>query len=60
MTIHAGWLRGQNTLNTSRAYLYVVEGRVQGANFTLNEGDGAELDCDLTADFDAHILLFQE
>jgi len=60
MRIHAGWLRGQNTLNISRAYLYVVEGSIQGADFQLNEGDGAELDADITADFNAHILLFQE
>lgn len=60
ITIHAGWLRAQTTLNTSRAYLYVVEGTIQGADFTLNEGDGAELDCDITADFNAHILLFQD
>jgi redox-sensitive bicupin YhaK (pirin superfamily) len=58
--IHAGWLKGQNTLNTSRAYLYVVEGTIQGADFTLNEGDGAELDANLTAEFNAHILLFEE
>ena len=60
MTIHAGWIRGETTLNTSRAYLYVVEGTVTGADFKLNEGDGAELDADFTADFNAHILLFQE
>jgi hypothetical protein len=60
MSIHAGWLRHKTTLNTSRAYLYVVQGQVQGADFTLNEGDGAELDADFTADFNAHILLFQE
>ncbi len=29
-------------------------------NFTLNEGDGAELDADLTAEFNAHIILFEE
>ena len=60
MRIHAGWIRAQTTLNTSRAYLYVVEGTVQGADFTLNEGDGAELDADITADFNAHIILFEE
>jgi hypothetical protein len=60
MRIQAGWLREQTTINTSRAYLYVVQGTVQGANFILNEGDGAELDCDLTADFNAHIILFEE
>ena len=60
MTIHAGWICGETTLNTTRAYLYVVEGTITGAGFTLNEGDGAELDADLTADFNAHILLFQE
>ena len=60
LTIHAGWLKGRTTLNTSNAYLYVVEGSITGSNFTLNEGDGAELDADITADFNAHILLFQE
>jgi hypothetical protein len=40
--------------------LYVVQGQVQGADFTLNEGDGAELDADFTADFNAHIILFEE
>jgi len=60
MTIHAGWIRRKTTLNTSRAYLYVVQGQIQGADFTLNEGDGAELYADFTADFNAHILLFQE
>jgi len=40
--------------------LYVVEGTITGNGFMLNEGDGAELDADLTADFNAHILLFQE
>jgi redox-sensitive bicupin YhaK (pirin superfamily) len=58
--ISAGWLRGQNTINTARAYLYVVQGQIQGADFTLQQGDGAELDCDLTAEFNAHILLFEE
>ena len=58
--ISAGWVRKQTTINTARAYIYVVEGTIKGADFTLNEGDGAELDCDLTADFNAHILLFQE
>ena len=60
MSIHAGWIRDETTLNTSRAYLYVVEGTIRGADFTLNTGDGAELDADITADFNAHILLFQE
>jgi redox-sensitive bicupin YhaK (pirin superfamily) len=60
MRIQAGWLTGTHTLNTSNAYIYVVEGTVIGNDFKLNEGDGAELDADITADFDAHILLFQE
>jgi len=60
MTIHAGWIRGSKTINTNNAYLYIVEGTVTGNGFTLNEGDGAELNADLTADFNAHILLFQE
>ena len=58
--LNAGWIRGETTLNTSRAYLYVVEGTITGTGFTLNTGDGAELDADFTADFNAHILLFQE
>jgi len=61
MKIRAGWLRTQTTLNIqSSAYIYVVQGTVVGSEFKLNEGDGAELDCDLTADFDAHIVLFEE
>jgi len=60
MQIQAGWIRGETTLNTSRGYLYVVEGIITGTGFTLNTGDGAELDADFTADFNAHILLFQE
>lgn len=60
MTIHAGWVTGSKTINTNNAYLYIVEGTVTGNGFTLNEGDGAELNADLTADFNAHILLFQE
>ena len=60
MTISAGWITGLQTLNTNNAYLYVVEGTITGNGFMLNEGDGAELDADLTADFNAHILLFQE
>jgi redox-sensitive bicupin YhaK (pirin superfamily) len=60
MRIHAGWIRAETTINTNRAYLYVIEGTVQGADFTLHEGDGVELDCDLTANFNAHIILFEE
>jgi putative ubiquitin-RnfH superfamily antitoxin RatB of RatAB toxin-antitoxin module len=29
-------------------------------NFTLNEGDRVELARDLTAEFNAHIILFEE
>lgn len=60
MTISAGWIRNNTTIKTSNAYLYVVEGTVQGNNFDLQEGDGAELDSDLTASFNAHIILFEE
>ena len=60
MCIQAGWLLGTQTLNTDRAYLYVVEGTIKGADFVLNEGDGAELTSALTADFNAHILLFRD
>jgi hypothetical protein len=60
--ISAGWITTSATLNISnRAYIYVVEGTVTGDNFVLNEGDGAELDQGVfTADFAAHIILFEE
>jgi len=60
MRITAGVLTGTHTLNTSNAYIYVISGTVKGSNFTLCEGDGAELDSDLTANFNAHIILFEE
>ena len=61
MCIQAGWLCGTQTLNIqNKTYIYVVEGTILGNDFKLNEGDGAELDADITADFNAHILLFQE
>jgi redox-sensitive bicupin YhaK (pirin superfamily) len=61
MQIHAGWVRESTTLNIqNKAYIYIVEGTVVGNGFTLNEGDGAELNADLTADFNAHIILFEE
>lgn len=60
MRIQAGHLTGTYTLNISNAYIYVVSGTVKGNNFELNEGDGAELKADLTADFNAHIILFEE
>jgi redox-sensitive bicupin YhaK (pirin superfamily) len=61
MRITAGWIRGQNTINiANKGYLYIVEGAVTGNNFTLNEGDGAELYADITADFNAHVILFEE
>jgi quercetin 2,3-dioxygenase len=60
MTIHAGWITESKTLNTNNAYLYVIEGTIKGNGFVLNKGDGAELNADLTANFNAHILLFQE
>jgi hypothetical protein len=60
MQIQAGWLTGTHTLNTSNAYIYVVEGTIIGNDFKLEEGDGAKLNSDLTADFNAHIILFEE
>jgi redox-sensitive bicupin YhaK (pirin superfamily) len=61
MTINAGWLTGNNTINISnQAYIYIVQGTVTGENFTLTEGDGAELSADLTADFNAHIIIFYD
>ena len=60
MRIQAGWLDGTHTLNISNAYIYVVSGTVKGNGFELNEGDGAELSSNLTADFNAHIILFEE
>jgi redox-sensitive bicupin YhaK (pirin superfamily) len=60
MRISAGWIRAQTTLNISNAYIYVVSGKIIGDNFKLSEGDGAELTNDLTANFDAHIILFEE
>ena len=60
MQIQAGWLTGNHTLNTSNAYIYVVEGTIIGNDFKLEEGDGAVLDAAITADFGAHIILFQE
>jgi redox-sensitive bicupin YhaK (pirin superfamily) len=61
MRIQAGWIRRHQTLNIiNKAYIYVVSGTILGNGFTLNEGDGAELISDLTAEFNAHILLFEE
>jgi len=61
MQINAGVIAGIHTLNIkNHGYLYIVSGIVTGDNFVLNEGDGAELDSNLTADFNAHILLFKE
>jgi redox-sensitive bicupin YhaK (pirin superfamily) len=61
MQIQAGRLTGTYTLNISNgAYIYIISGTIKGNNFILNEGDGAELSSDLTADFDAHIILFKE
>jgi redox-sensitive bicupin YhaK (pirin superfamily) len=61
MRITAGWIKKHDTINIANtAYLYVVEGTITGTDFTLNEGDGAELDSSITAEFNAHILLFQE
>ena len=60
MRIQAGWLTGTHTLNISNAYIYVISGTVKGNGFELNEGDGAEIKADLTADFNAHIILFEE
>ena len=60
MRIQTGWLTGTHTLNTSNAYIYVVEGTIIGNDFKLEEGDGEKLNSDLTADFNAHIILFEE
>jgi redox-sensitive bicupin YhaK (pirin superfamily) len=60
MRISAGWLRAETTLNTTNAYIYVVSGKIIGKDFELKEGDGAELNSNLTANFDAHIILFEE
>jgi quercetin 2,3-dioxygenase len=60
MRVQAGWLTGTHTLNTSNAYIYIVEGTVLGNDFKLEEGDGATLNSSLTADFNAHIILFEE
>ena len=61
MQIQAGWLRGTQTLNIqNKTYIYVVEGTIIGNDFKLEEGDGAKLNSDLTADFNAHIILFEE
>ena len=61
MTIKAGWLKTQTTLNIqNKAYIYVVQGTVVGNGFVLNEGDGAELYCNLTAEFNSHLILFEE
>jgi redox-sensitive bicupin YhaK (pirin superfamily) len=59
MQIQAGWLTGTHTLNTSNAYIYVIEGTITNGDFVLNEGDGAELNVNLTAEFNAHIILFE-
>jgi hypothetical protein len=60
MRIHAGYLTGTHTLDVSNAYIYVVSGTVKGNNFTLYEGDGAELTSNLTANFNAHVILFEQ
>ena len=61
MQIHAGIITGTNTLKIkNQAYIYVISGTITSDNFKLFEGDGAELYNNLTADFDAHILLFEE
>ena len=60
LQIQCGWIREIKTLNIqNKAYLYVVEGNVKGSDFELNEGDGAVLTGDLTANFNAHIILFE-
>ena len=60
MTISAGWIHADTMIETSNAYLYVIEGTIKGDNFNLQEGDGAELTDNLIARFDAHIILFEE
>lgn len=64
ITIRAGILTGQHTHTINSAYLYVVSGTVSFANgvdtLTLVEGDGCEIhNQEFTADYNAHILLFQ-
>lgn len=58
--ITAGNISGTNSLNTTNGYLYIVSGSVTGNDFVLSEGDGAYLNEPITADFAAHILLFEE
>lgn len=61
ITISGGTLSGHHELSLAGpAYIYIVNGSVSGHGFQLNEGDGAELmPGTLSADFDAHILLFE-
>jgi redox-sensitive bicupin YhaK (pirin superfamily) len=59
--ISGGVITGEKSLNiTSPSYLYMVSGTVTGDGFTLNEGDGAELDPGvLSGNFNGHIILFE-
>ena len=50
----------RNILLNKEAYFYVVKGTAIGKDFSLSEGDGAELDPGLfSADFNGHFLLFE-
>ena len=60
ISINAGNIAGNHTINTTNAYLYIVSGTVRGDDFTLEEGDGAYLTEPITAEFAAHILLFEQ
>ena len=61
MTISAGWLRETRSFTVKKqSYLYVLDGRVTGRDFVLERGDGAGITANFTADFSAHIILFEE
>jgi redox-sensitive bicupin YhaK (pirin superfamily) len=58
--IKAGILKGHYILNTSSAYIYVIDGIIRGKDFNLYKGDGSELFENIEADFDCHIILFEQ
>ena len=61
LTIQAGWLRESRTLTVNKhSYIYVLDGSITGPDFTLNKGDGAEIYRDFPADFNCHLLVFEE
>lgn len=57
--IQGGPMQGRHTLQTTSAYIYLIDGTIKGDGFELNKGDGAELTEDLTANFDCHLLMFE-